>query len=55
MLDETVRLIVLAEAANSVVLVAVVWANGQIGGKDRIMIGADGCGGGVNCFPLVRW
>ena len=45
-------LIVLAEAANSVVLVEVVWSNDQLGGKGRIMVEADGCGGLANCCHL---
>ena len=45
-------LTVLAEAANSVVLVEVVWSNDQLGGKGRIMVDADGCGGPANCCHL---
>ena len=45
-------LTVLAEAANSVVLVEVVWSNDQLGGKGRIMVEADGCGGRANCCHL---
>ena len=45
-------LTVLAEAANSVVLVEVVWSNDQLGGKGRIMVEADGCGGPANCCHL---
>ena len=45
-------LTVLAEAANSVVLVEVVSSNDQLGGKGRIMAEADGCGGRANCCHL---
>ena len=45
-------LTVLAEAANSVVLVEVVWSNDQLGGKGRIMVEADGCGVRANCCHL---
>ena len=47
-----VSLTVLAEAANSVVLVEVVWSNDQLGGKGRITVEADGCGGSANCCHL---
>ena len=45
-------LTVLAEAANSVVLVEVVWSNDQLGGKGRIMVEADACGGQAYCYHL---
>ena len=38
MLDETVLSTVLTEAANSVVLVEVIWSNGLFGGRGRITI-----------------
>ena len=45
-------LTVLAEAADSVVLVEVVWSNDQLGGKGRIMVEADACGGQAYCYHL---
>ena len=43
-------LTVLAEAANSVVLVEVVWSNDQLGGRGRIMVELTAA-----TFKMVKW